>query len=238
MADSTPTAEENPAPRSASRPIVRVAIAALCALLGFAVVAQARSTAEDPLAGARTTDLVRILGDLDSQGDRLRAEIADLQQAQRELADGTDAAALAQAQRRSEVLGILAGTVPATGPGIEVELAGPDLSGITLLDAVQELRDAGAEVIEVGGVRVVASSSFATGPAGGIVVDGTTIDTPVLIRAIGDPATLEAALRIPGGLADTVASDGGTIRIEARDTVRIVAVVTPTAPQFAVPQTP
>jgi uncharacterized protein YlxW (UPF0749 family) len=218
---------------------VRVGIALLFGLLGFALVAQLRTADDDPLAGARETDLVRILGDLDAQGEQLRAEIADLEAAQRELqAGGADAAALEQAQRRTDLLGILAGAVPATGAGVEVTIDGPAITGVTLLDTVQELRDAGAEVIEVGGVRIVATSSFTSGPDGGLIVDGQRIDTPVLIQAIGEAATMEAALRIPGGLVDTVVTDGGQVVIDARDTVRIDSVVTVTDPEFAEPQTP
>ena len=59
--------------------------------------------------------------------------------------------------RRSPVLN---GSVPATGPGLRVTVQDPE-GGVTagvLLDAIQELRGAGAEAIEVDGVRVVVSS--------------------------------------------------------------------------------
>ena len=211
-------------------------IAILAGLLGFAVVAQIRATDEDPLASARQTDLVRILGDLDTQAERLRQEIAELNAAQAELVSGApEAEALAQAQRRTEVLSLLAGTVPAEGPGVVVRLSGSDVSAAVVLDAVQELRDAGAEVIEIGDVRIVASSSFADGTNGGLVVDGTTLNSPYRLLAIGDGRTLEAALRIPGGLVDSVAAAGGSVDIQAVDRVQIDAVVQPVDPEFAEP---
>jgi uncharacterized protein YlxW (UPF0749 family) len=211
----------------------------LFALLGFAVVAQLRSADSDPLAGARETELVRILGDLDAQAERLSAEIAELEAAERQLqADSTDEAALEQARQRTEVLGILAGTLPAAGPGVVVSLSGSAITAATLLDAVQELRDAGAEALEVGGVRVVATTSFTADDNGTLIVDGERLAGPVLIQAIGDAATMDAALRIPGGLVDAVATDGGEAVIEVRDSVRIESVIEPAEPQFAQPQTP
>src|SRR4030095_7362486 len=59
-------------------------IALLLGLLGFALVVQLRSNATDPgLATARPEDLVRILSDLDARQDRLRDEIAQLQEGHR-----------------------------------------------------------------------------------------------------------------------------------------------------------
>ena len=61
------------------------------------------------------------------------------------------------------MLGILAGTVAAEGPGIVVTIDGVDDAAL-LLDTVQELRDAGAEAIQLGDVRVVASTYFTQAP--------------------------------------------------------------------------
>ncbi len=235
MTDTESTPEtDNEANRPSRRWLLPIAI--LAGLLGFAVVAQVRATDEDPLASARQTDLVRILGDLDTQAERLRQEISDLTAAQAELVSGApEAEALAQAQRRTEVLSLLAGTVPAEGPGVVVRLSGSDISAAVVLDAVQELRDAGAEVIQIGDVRLIASSSFADGSNGGLVVDGTTLNSPYRLLAIGDGRTLEAALRIPGGLVDGVGAAGGSVDIQAVDRVQIDAVVAPVTPEFAEP---
>ena len=106
----TETTPGTAAPTSSSSRKWLLPIAVLAGLLGFAVVAQVRATDEDPLASARQTDLVRILGDLDTQAERLRQEISELTAAQAELVSGApEAEALAQAQRRTEVLSLLNG---------------------------------------------------------------------------------------------------------------------------------
>ena len=64
--------------------------------------------------------------------------------------------ALAEAQRQAEALGVLTGTLPATGPGVEITIEDPD-GGIppeVMLDALQELRNAGAEVMASGRIPV------------------------------------------------------------------------------------
>jgi uncharacterized protein YlxW (UPF0749 family) len=229
---------------------VDVAVAVLLGLLGFAAVVQVRSTQEDgPLAAARQEDLVQILDDLDNRNDRLRAEVAALEQAQRDLTTGSGRtqAALDEARRRAQLLGVLAGTVPATGPGVVVTLTDPDatLRPDVLLDALEELRAAGAEAVQVEGrapdsdavrrVRVVASTAFVAADAGGVAVDGTELRAPYRFVVIGDPATITSALRIPGGVVDNVEQFGGQVRISRPQTVSVTALRPLEPPRYARP---
>ena len=229
---------------------VDVAVAVLLGLLGFAAVVQVRSTQEDgPLAAARQEDLVQILDDLDNRNDRLRAEVAALEQAQRQLTSGSGRtqAALDEARRRAQLLGVLAGTVPASGPGVVVTLTDPEASlrPDVLLDALEELRAAGAEALQLEGgapggdgtrrVRVVASTSFVAADGGGIVVDGTELQAPYRFVVVGEPATLTSALRIPGGVVDNVEQFGGRVRIERPETVDVTALRRLEEPRYARP---
>ena len=229
---------------------VDVAVAVLLGLLGFAAVVQVRSTQEDgPLAAARQEDLVQILDDLDNRNDRLRAEVAALEQAQRDLTTGTGQtqAALDEARRRAQLLGVLAGTVPASGPGVVVTITDPEgsLRPEVLLDALEELRAAGAEALQVEGpaadadavrrVRVVASTAFTAADGGAIAVDGTELRAPYRFLVIGDPATLASALRIPGGVVDNVEQFGGQVRIARPGTVEVTALRPLEPPRYARP---
>lgn len=238
------------------RPRVRrvdVLVALLLGTLGFAAVVQVRSTQEEgPLAGARQEDLVQILDDLSNRNDRLRGEIATLSEARERLTTGTDRteAALEEARRRAQVLGVLAGTVPAQGPGIALVLS--DLKGTltadVLLDALQELRDAGAEAVQLEGpvspggratdetasVRVVASTSLLD-TDDGVVVDGTVLRAPYRFLVVGDPSTLDSALGIPGGVVDTVEQRGGQATVEQLELVEVSALRPLDEPQYARP---
>ena len=83
----------------------------LCALLGFAVVVQVRSTQDAGLDGLRQSDLVRILDDVTERSDRLRTEARDLEETRARVTNGSTGsrAALEEAQARARVLGIVAG---------------------------------------------------------------------------------------------------------------------------------
>src|SRR6478672_409548 len=98
----------------------KMVVAVLCALLGFGVALQFRRTASgDALASVRPDDLVQILDGLQRREDDLGEEISALTDTLSRLRSAGDssAAALAEAQRRAEALGILTGTAAAAGPG-------------------------------------------------------------------------------------------------------------------------
>ncbi|RZS80210.1 uncharacterized protein YlxW (UPF0749 family) [Motilibacter rhizosphaerae] len=184
-------------------------VAVLLALVGFGLVVQARSATGSGLAGLRQPELVRILDDTEARSQQLRQEQARLQaQLDRLRAAGADQqAAAAQARSRAEQLEVLAGTRAARGPGVELRVPDPHgaVGAATLLDAVQELRDAGAEVVAVDGVRIVASSAFVD-VGGGVEVRWTggsaEVSAPYLLQAIGPVQELRTGLAIPGGVLD------------------------------------
>ena len=222
-----------------SRSPAAILVGVLIGLLGFGLAVQVRSnTSTSGLSAARQEDLVRILDDLSSREDRLRRQIADLEAARSRLSTTGDSTstALEEARKRSDALGILAGTVAAQGPGIELTLTDPDhrLAAEDLLDAVEELRAAGAEAIQVGGVRIGLDSSF-TSTDRGIAVDGVAVTVPYSILAIGDPPTLATAMGIPGGVADTTKRAGGDARTEQRQQVVIRALRVVKTPRYSQP---
>ncbi|MFG1780142.1 DUF881 domain-containing protein [Micromonospora sp. NPDC049051] len=222
-----------------------VMIAALLALLGFTLVVQFKSTSTDPTVGAtRQEDLVRILYDLNSREVRLRQDIATLEESQRQLRSGQQGrqAALEEATRRADELGILAGTLPATGPGLSVrfEAGEKPISASRVLDAVQELRGAGAEAMQISAgdratVRIIASTFFLDGEGGSLVVDGRRLTGPYTITVIGDPATMRTALNIPGGVVASVAGDGGKLIVEDREAAEVSALHAPIKLEHARP---
>lgn len=225
---------------------VDVLVAVLLLLLGFAFAVQVRSTQGDSLlTNARQEDLVRILDELSNRNDRLRQEVDTLTATRQRLSSGGGAreAALAEAKRRTQLLGVMAGTVPASGPGVVVRISDPrgSVSASVLLDALEELRNAGAEAVELQGadgfgklvgVRIVAQSSLEDSSAG-IVVDGTALVGPYQFLAIGDPGTLAGAMAIPGGVEDAVRQQGGAAEVSRPATVRVTALRAVKPPRYA-----
>jgi len=216
-----------------------VLIGVLCGLLGFGLAVQVRSNnATSGLSTARQEDLVRILDDLSSREERLRRQIAALEAARARLTTTGDrnSAALVEARTRSTALGILAGTLPAQGPGIELRMTDPNdkLTGEDVLDAVEELRAAGAEAIQVGPVRIGLDSAF-TERDGQIAADGIALPVPYVVVAIGEPSTLATALNIPGGVVDTVRQAGGVAAVHQQQRLVIRALRALPASHYAQP---
>ena len=83
-------------------------------------------------------------------------------------------------------------------------------------------------------VRIVASTYFADGPDG-LVVDGRTLPAPYTLTAIGPADTMNTALMIPGGVADSLARDGGTLLVDEAPTVRVDALHPPESLEYAKP---
>ncbi|WP_342373471.1 DUF881 domain-containing protein [Propioniciclava soli] len=208
---------------------------------GFALTVQLSGADEQRYSSLRQSELVAVLDDVTAETRRLEADIAQLENTRAQLISGADASDVArdQAERRLEALRILGGTVPVTGPGILVVIDDPQRKVTTeiMLNTIEELRDAGAEVIEVNDqVRLVASSWVGTAD-GGLVVDGVRLTPPYRIEAIGDPQTLAEATRFRGGLVSTIEGERvqGSVRVTPEERLEIGSVVTPHTPQFARP---
>ena len=238
-----PPGDDAPPPtlrrRRGRDPLAAVLIGVLTMLLGFAFAVQVRSTGTDEsLAGAREEDLIRILDDLTAQQDRLRQEIADQRTALDQLSNsGSDsAAALQEARDRVEALEILNGTVAAQGQGLTMTVRDPE-QGITssiLLNAIQELRGAGAETMQVDDVRIGVTSAV-TGSPGDLQIDGQDLDAPYVFQVIGSPQDMATAMSIPGGVVSTVGRKGGTVDIVQSEQVVVDALRPLDAPQYAEP---
>ena len=221
-----PSTQESPIeaspPGMSWRSPTRIAVALICALLGFLLVAQVRASEDlrERLASEREEDLARILSDLSAQSDRLQAEITDRRLLLFEFESSAAREGLARRslEQRLDALRILAGTVDVDGEGIVFTINDParQVTQDLLVDAVQELRDAGAEAIAVNGVRFVASSAFTTRNAV-LFVDREPLEAPYRLAAIGISDNLAKALAIRGGSIDTIeAREEVTTSIETR----------------------
>ncbi len=217
-----------PSPHRSGGSPYRVVGLVLLVLLGFALAVSVRSNRGPAgLATARQEDLVRIIDDLDSRASRLRDQVSDLQASRDRLAGAEgDQAALEESRQRADQLGVLAGTVPARGRGVVLTITDPQqqIRSDVLVDTIQELRDAGAEVIDLSGVRLGVESYVSDTPEG-LIVDGRRISSPYVFTALGDPDTIAKALQIPGGITDSVAERPGAhaqVRTASDLTVRSV----------------
>jgi uncharacterized protein YlxW (UPF0749 family) len=230
-----------PAGRRRRDPLAAALIGLLTLLLGFAFAVQVRTVGQDEeYAGAREEDLVGILDNLNAQEQRLRDQIADQRSALQQLSssDSRSAAALEEARARAEAIGILNGTIAAQGPGLLITVRDPDdvVRVSDVLDAIQELRGAGAETMQIDGVRVGVSTAI-TGTPGDLMVDGRPITAPYDFVVIGSPQNMETALNIPGGVVQDLTRQGASVVITQSQDVVVDALRPLDTPQYASPDT-
>lgn len=183
-----------------------VGVALVLVLAGMLFVANARLSGG--LEARKPQDLAHLVeaeqeraGELATEVEGLRADVVSL----------TDAKAVGMPtgdQRESELIALAAGRVPVTGPGLTVRLtdATPGLSRpewVTNNDLVVHQQDlqgvinalwaGGAEAMTLQNQRVVSTTAFRC-VGNVLLLHGRTYSPPYVVRAIGDPVKLRAAL--------------------------------------------
>lgn len=230
-APETGVGRDEEAPRGSRRSRItplRIALVLACGAIGFVLVTQLQATEGigTQLEAEREEDLARILANLTAETDRLQGEYNDLRLTLLafEQSAEEEELALRSLEERLEDLAILAGTVEAQGEGVVLTIDDPlrQVGQVGLVDAVEELRGAGAEAIEVNGTRLVASSAFST-RNGRLVVDGQPLDSPYRLAAIGPADDLESALNIQSGVVQSLEGVDVDVDIDVRAEVTVPA---------------
>lgn len=220
-----------------------VPVSALSLVLGFMVMAASitattRSSrlgllgaSQSLRVGAGPIDTIDSTMKMSEEVKTLRAENDKLQKALGDRNSSTEV--LNEGIEKSKAF---AGLTDLQGPGLKVTLLDSRKSGpggiqgndtivhdTDVLKVVNELFAAGSEAIDVNGHRVVTTSSFrCVGPV--IHVDGVPVASPIVIRAIGDPATLDGGLALPNGvLAEIKITDPAMVQVERVKDMRIAA---------------
>jgi uncharacterized protein YlxW (UPF0749 family) len=206
--------------------------------LGFLFVVQVRAgrllRAQPEVPTRNVYALATLLRQEREARQALERRVEDLQQRQAEYEQATaEGRTLAAAMGKElESLRMAVGLKAMHGPGVTVILRdaksqpqGSNPVVVTyqdLVSVVNELWAAGAEAVAVNGQRVTATTGF--GQVGGTaVVNLQRLTGPFTISAIGDPATLEGALNIRGGLIDGLRALGLSITISRTDAITVPA---------------
>jgi len=126
-----------------------------------------------------------------------------------------------------------AGVVDVKGPGVVITVDDPisteeftdEYSVIMLryellLSLVNKMKDAGAEAISINGQRIIVTTEISLA---GDNVNINTVPTapPYIIKAIGNPETIESTLTIRFGVIEQMKSYGLRINIEQKDEIGI-----------------
>src|SRR5699024_9809528 len=107
---------------------LQLVIGLLLGVLAFTIVVQWRQTDEDSYEGLREIELVEWLKSLEYANERVSNRIREMPQPRNDLRTDSrkSQAAGKVARQRAERLSILAGAVPAKGPGIVITIDDPE----------------------------------------------------------------------------------------------------------------
>jgi uncharacterized protein YlxW (UPF0749 family) len=172
-----------------------IVISLIAVALGFLVVVQLRSQAavartlaaqDDTSVALLINDLNRANNQLLQQGAALTQQEAELRQAL--LAGGADAQAI---QKELTTLRVINGQVPVHGPGLQIGIQGT-IMDFELQDALNNLRNAGAEAIALNGQRIISSTPVLS-RGNSLLINGHAVSAPLRLVVIGDPEQLGPA---------------------------------------------
>lgn len=89
-----------------------------------------------------------------------------------------------------------------------------------IFKVINELLISGASAIAINGQRLSHDSYiYCNGPV--VTVDGNQFPAPFVISAIGEPAVLEQALNIAGGIVEQIAYDNIVITLEKKNEIKM-----------------
>jgi uncharacterized protein YlxW (UPF0749 family) len=204
----------------------RWAMTAVATLLGILIVAQLRSQAANPgLSALSAQELTLVIANVNTRNEQLRAEVGSLERQAATMAAAHDRGEGALGQLRADLIALeaWAGLIEVSGPGVSIRLSG-GIGGEGIEDLLNELRNAGAEAISVGGVRVVPGTVLAGAP-GGLSVENTPLLDGFEIGAIGSPQILTGTLTRAGGVIAQLRATypDATISVTPLDVVTIPA---------------
>jgi len=201
-----------------------IIISLIAVALGFLLVVQLRSQAavartlaaqDDTSVALLINDLNRANNELIQQGVALAQQEAQLRQAL--AAGGADAQAI---QKELTALREVNGEVPVHGPGLQIQIQGA-IMDFELQDALNNMRNAGAEAMALNGYRIISSTPVQS-RGNTLLIDGHAVSAPLSLLVVGDPEQL-------GPAADLSASSLQTrvqVVIQRQGDVAITEVVT------------
>lgn len=207
-----------------------LSLALVCVALGFMITFQFRIAMDQraSLPYQRIEVLTERLVQTEKERDALADQVSRLEAtiAQASTQDAVAQQTLAELRQR-------AGLVAMRGAGLVVTIDDSNVAtkpgenqnlyvvhDDDILRVINELRAAGAEVISLNGQRLISTSEIrCAGPT--LSVNNVRSAPPYEIIAIGDPKTLEAALTMRGGVADTLLLWGIKLQLRREDAVLV-----------------
>lgn len=216
----------------------KIIITLLCIILGLFIAIQLKNVEGD-------YDFVSLntIADLQSMVKRQQDEVASIKElinsnknklAEYEKAISEGGSIKDVLNKENQQLKIISGFVDLEGPGIIIKLSDSNrelyewedpnnviVHDSDVLNIINDLKIAGAEALSINGQRVMSISEIQCAGAT-ITINNHTYGQPFIIKAIGNPDTLSAAVKSPDAYASMLKDVYGLgLEVETYENVRI-----------------
>ena len=200
----------------------QLAVAAVALVLGLLVVVQVRAQAGGAgLAQLSSQDLTVLVANLNARNDQLRREISSLEDELVALNQNHARGEASVDELRADLRRVraYAGLDPVGGPGVTISISGP-IDGSGVEELINELRNAGAEAIGAGTVRIV-NGVVVSGAPGSAAIGGARLGPLFELSAIGAPDKLTGSLTRSGGVIAQLAATEPEVTVTVTPVDRI-----------------
>lgn len=216
----------------------KIIITLLCIILGLFIAIQLKNVEGD-------YDFVSLntIADLQNMVKRQQDEVASIKElinsnknklAEYEKAISEGGSIKDVLNKENQQLKIISGFVDLEGPGVIIKLSDSNrelyewedpnnviVHDSDVLNIINDLKIAGAEALSINGQRVMSMSEIQCAGAT-ITVNNHTYGQPFIIKAIGNPDTLSAAVKSPDAYASMLKDVYGLgLEVETYENVRI-----------------
>lgn len=202
----------------------------LCLILTFAITVQLRVSGLSESESSQTKITDKLKDEIFRLNDENVKLAEKFQNTTSELEDARNQAAQNDSSSKdtSELIKkytIVSGKTDVTGQGIIIKYKPSDNEAKAdmvkdLRDIVNEIKNAGAEAIEINNQRIVGTTAIEM-VKNKIEINDTEVSGNFIIKAIGDSNLMYSGLIRPGGTIENIRESGVSIEINSENTIKI-----------------
>ena len=202
----------------------------LCLILTFAITVQLRVSSLSESESSQTKITDKLKDEIFRLNDENVKLAEKFQNTTSELDDARNQAAQNDSSSKdtSELIKkytIVSGKTDVTGQGIIIKYKPSDNEAKAdmvkdLRDIVNEIKNAGAEAIEINNQRIVGTTAIEM-VKNKIEINDTEVSENFIIKAIGDSNLMYSGLIRPGGTIENIGESGVSIEINSENTIKI-----------------
>ena len=217
--------------------VMAITLGIVCFVLFFVIFIQFRTIEKTDISGIeqmQEEQLKEALSQWKTKYEEVSSKLEDTSSKIKEYEEKkkSNQEATELVEKELETANMILGKTDVQGEGIEITIKDPEETDVEgnqiklveaedLMQAVNELKRAGAEAISINDQRVVNMTDIANLGTRYIIVNSWQISSPYTIKAIGDRSHLKSALSIKNGYVDQMKANGITVNIDDKKNIVI-----------------